>query len=306
MHHRFLNRLTRTTSELFILTILASKKEAHTYEIQQILMEKIFKTKKEEIDIFKKVIKIGKEILDLNKKNKTNSKINFNNELDELEIKEFESISRVISKKIMQNDSSKEKFSELLSEADIIIQQQEKDLIIWNSNTAIYQVMKEFEKEELIKVLKTETHRGRSRKIYSLTKKGEKIAYSSLFLLGDLYQTIIPQISFFSNTKENLHSQHLYRLIEFLEALLPEEELSKILLDKDFHDSLLKKFCSIMFPFIKNNTLILSLINGEDISVNILEEKLASSSYRNLNKEMFIENLKRLKDKIEDLISYYS
>lgn len=301
MHHRFLNRLIRISSELFILTILAAKKEAHTYEIQQILLEKIFKIKKEEINTLKKVIEIGKEILNL--KNKHKSNLDLNKELDKLELKEFKSISRIIYNKIIQNDSFEEKFSKLLSQADIVIQQQEKDLRIWNSDTAIYQVMKEFEKEELIKVLRTEIYRGRSRKIYSLTEKGKNMAFSSIFLFGELYQIIVPQISFFQNMEGKIPSQHLYKLVEFLEDILPEEELNRILLEKDLHNSLLKKFFDIMFPFIKNNTLVLSLISGENVPTNILDDNISSTSYKNFYKKMFIANLKRIKKKIENLIN---
>lgn len=295
-----MSRLLRTASELFILAIIASKKEVHPYEVYQKLISEIFYSKQIQIQSFSHILQVGKSYLKyLQEPSKLNENL-LREEIKKILPKGFPLKDELnIDKK--SKDDSIQILSHLIKEADINLNEEEGDLRIWDSKTAIYQVMKELEREDLITVARTEIYKGRGRKIYAITLKGKITAVHSLLLFGDLYQKVFPQITLFTDFQKSSSEDPGIRLLQILENVLSTEMIMAIFQNEE--DSPLKQLIKELFPLVRSEVALQNLIILKDIPLNLFDVSILPLSYRSIYKKMIIQQLSDYKKHIENVIT---
>ena len=295
-HHRFISRFLRSSSELFILTIISSKEEVHPYEVYQELLLQIFHSKHSQIQNFSKVLQIAKRFL-----NYLQESSEMNIELLEREFKGLlpkeESIDLVLNQDKELKTKTINMLIPLISEADERFELIKEDLRIWDSKTAIYQVMKELEQEGLIKVTREEIYKGRGRKIYSITEKGKIAVLNSLILFGDLFQKIFPQITHFYDLQQTSFNEHRIKLLQFFEKILSPHQIISILNKES--DSPLKQLFNEMFPLIGSESILKNLISVQKVDLNLFNINAIHANYRAFYIQTILHQLRESKEYID-------
>ncbi len=303
-HHRFENRLVRTSSELFILTILASKGEAHPYEIHQILLKEIFKDRMAYLQEFHKVIDWARKLLVVFEQDSTPDMDNLEAETEQLFPQSMRGLSKFLIERLRKNQQLRKELNLLLTEADEGLRLDEEQVKIWDSDTTIYQVMKELESEGLIAVNRTEIHQGRGRKVYVLTEIGRRTAFETILQFGNLFQAILPFITLVNPEGEGHHSSHQMQVLHLFERILPKEQFNKFI-SVISEDSPLTHFLLNLFPFLFNDAIFFPIIMGDYLSLEIINENLPSDSQRAAYKHLLLNRLKdchrRIGEKIQEL-----
>lgn len=303
-HHRFENRLVRTSSELFILTILASKGEAHPYEIQQMLLKEIFKDRMVSLQEFHKIIDWAKKLIEGLERGSPPDLDNLEEETHQLFPQSMQHLGKLFIEGLRQNQQLRQELKVLLKEADEGLQLEEENERIWDSDTTIYQVMKELESEGLIKINRTEIHHGRGRKVYILTENGRCTAFETILRFGALFQAILPFITLVNPDGEGHPPSHQLKVLHLFERVLAKEDFNKFMsLLKD--DSPLTHFLSNLFPFLFNDAILFPIIMGDYLSIEKINENLPSDSQRTAYKYLLLNRLKdcqkRIGEKIQEL-----
>ena len=301
-HHRFMSRFLRTASELFILTIISSKGEIHPYEVYQELLLEIFHSKHSQIQCYSKILHFGEKYLNYLQ---DSSKLNV--ELLEKEIRDFlptgESIEITLNPDEKLKKNMIQILNHLIGEADTHVESLKGELKIWDSKTAIYQVMKELEREDLIKVARTEIYKGRARKIYSITDKGKSVVLRSLVLFGDLFQKIFPQITLFKDFQSSFLIDHRIKLIKFFEMIITPKQIVSILNNKT--DFPLKQLFNEIFPLIGSESILKNLINVKKVNLSLFDIDALPADYRDIYIQMVLNQLRESKEYIENKIKEF-
>ncbi|MFX1237543.1 MAG: PadR family transcriptional regulator [Promethearchaeota archaeon] len=289
-HHRFTSRFLRTISELFILIIISSKREIHPYEVYQELLAQVFHSRQSQIESFSKILQVGKKYLDyLQDPSSSNVEI-LEKEFNKL-LPKGKSIKITTVLDNIQNKMPKDTIINLINEADSQIESEKEDLKIWDSKTAIYQVMNELEREDLIKVTRTEIYKGRGRKLYSITDKGINMVISTIIAFGDLFQKIFPHIELFNEIHQILSRDHRQKLLQFFDLIISSKQIISILNNES--EFPLKRLLIEVFPLIASESTLANLINVQKLDLNVLNIEELPDRYRSF----YIKNvLKKLHD----------
>lgn len=300
-HHYFENRLVRTASELFILMILASKREAHPYEIQQVLLKEIFKVRRSQFEEFQNLIQwMAKtfEILDQEPPGDTNL---LGQEMETFFPPLLKHLGPQFLVALSEDPQLQAELRQLVNTAEQAMQQEGEHLKIWDSDTAIYQVMKELENEGLIEVTRSEIHRGRGRKVFTLTENGRKTAFSTILVFGDLYQAILPYSTLFHTEEGLLFSKHQFDILHLLERVLHGNDLGKLITSINV-DSPFNHLLTNLFPFLLNDALFFPALFGNYLPVEKIEERLPNEFDRAAYQHLLLHRLKDSQQRIEEII----
>ncbi len=303
-HHRFENRLVRTSSELFILTILASKGEAHPYELHQILLKEIFKDRMAYLQEYHKVIDWARKVLVVLEQDSSPNMDNLEAETEQLFPQSMQGVSKFIIERLQKSQQLRKELNLLLTEADEGLRLDEEKVKIWDSDTTIYQVMKELESEGLISVNRTEIHQGRGRKVYILTEIGRRTAFETILLFGDLFQAILPFITLVNPEGADHHPTHQLKALHLFERILTREQFSKFSSVMS-EDSPLTHFLSNLFPFLFNDAVLFPIIMRDYLSIENINKNIPGDSqrrvYKNLLLNRFKDFQKQIGEKIQEL-----
>ncbi len=303
-HHRFENRLVRTSSELFILSILASKGEAHPYEIHQMLLKEIFRDRMVYLQEFHRIIDWARKLLVILEQDTSPDIVSLEAETEQLFPQSMRGLSKFLIERLHKNQQFRKELNLLLTGADEGLRLDEEQLKIWDSDTTIYQVMKELESEGLIAVNRTEIRQGRGRKIYVLTDMGRRTAFETILKFGNLFQSILPFITLVNPEGEGHHPSHQMQVLYLFERILPKEQFNKFLLVLN-EDSPITHFLLNLFPFLFNDAILFPIIMGDYLSIEKINENLPSDSQRTAYKNLLLNRLKecqrRIGEKIQEI-----
>lgn len=297
MDNHFFSKIAKSISEFMILAILKEKGELHTYEIQQELISK-----------FRRVNSHSNEMIDLIQiflnKNGQKSPKNFTQEEQNNQYMYYEQMEDLI--KLLTNGESvnqldkqtKELFTNLGAELEIINNFIHFPVKIWDSLSSIYQVMKDLEKQGFIEITRSEIVNGRTRKIYQITKKGETEAVRMIFTFNGINSSIYPQFLNFSDVLSQFYSNHTFNLNSLFSKIIEgqSKNLKSHTQDNNI-DSLHKKvniFADNQFQILIN-LLSISELNETEIT------KILSLLDTNQDVNV-LDKLKMQKTKIEHLI----
>ena len=152
------------------MSIIAEKKETHPYEIQQILQKKVLHKYQIQIQTSSHLVQTFEKIIEISSKPKRDNK-DIEKFIQSIRIPFLRDFCKKTIEKSNEDPSILANLESLKSNAKKLIRHKNTELKIWDSITAIYQVMNDLEKTNLIEVARLETHKGRTRKIYKITDK---------------------------------------------------------------------------------------------------------------------------------------
>lgn len=278
MEDKFFSKMAKSVSEFMILAILKEKSESHPYEIQQALLSKFSSQQDHSSKMLDIMSTISEKITQENK--------DLHSE----------------SQKVKEQPGNKKEhllLSSLNSEIEIIKEYMSFPIKIWETIGAIYQVMSELEAQECIEVIKREIVKGRTRKIYKITQKGELVALRMMFAFNGINSTIYPQFLHFGDILNQFYTTHIKNLNNLFNSFNNNNYSMLFDLSKDTHTGTRQ----IKFdPFLQMQTIIilhlLTLIdNNSEITSKIFP---ISNTEQNLE---LIENLKLYLEKISKLVA---
>ncbi len=218
MENKIFSKIARPISEFLILAILKEKTESHTYEIQQNLLAKFSTHDSQTIDMITKMASIIEKVL-----TSTNNIPMPDNELSKLlksiPNENFKSLLSLVIEQQRLNPTLQPMLQQLVSELKVV-----EDLYvfpekIWDSAGAIYQVMKELERQGLIVVSTSTIVNGRTRKLYKITEKGELEALKMAMTFSSVDSSIYPMFSLFSDSMNQFYKQHFNNLSNIMKKL---------------------------------------------------------------------------------------
>ena len=304
MHHNFSSRLNRSAAELLILTIIQSKGKTHPYEIQQTLHSEIFHSQFAEIQKSSHLIEFSKNLIKFMENPSMENEILFKFQLKELLPDKMVEIDEFLHfKNTIQNNEENlvAKLRKLLIDAQGFVSQQQEKLKIWNSKTAIYQVMEDLEKKQkLISVVANEVIKGRSRKIYSITEKGKETAIKWILELGDLYDRISPKITQFTGIESVFIKTHRFQVLNFMEQFFPKGKIAEILVDDS--NSPFSQLFRGLFPIIGNPSKLKTLLLSDNFQFDLLNENLIPKEYKDVYKKILLKQMKKFKNQVDSNI----
>jgi DNA-binding PadR family transcriptional regulator len=286
-------------SDLYILTILAAKGEAYPYEIQQVLYQDIFKRENLQIQVLEHLIDMGQSIVTTTlAPNKNGSAPDLEPFLSDLP-SELHEYFIAFQNEISTKPDALSRFSELLAQGSKILEEERREQKIWDSKTAIYQVIGDLEREGLIHVSREEVQQGRHRKFYQLTDDGRVSALQGIAQLGQLYQTLLPRIQYF----EDLNDIFLHdKMSQFIGDLFPVEVIGQLVQGEPISSGILNHLFSAAFPLLQDNFLLLSFVLGDFAPTNDLMTGTPQSAQQDIYKKAILGHLKSLQARLQSKI----
>ncbi|MBD3255879.1 MAG: hypothetical protein GF383_12355 [Candidatus Lokiarchaeota archaeon] len=305
MSHRFFRKTARSLSEFLILSIIAERQETHPYEIHKILREQILDEIKSPVVQRSELIKVGRKILDYYRNRTETKKSDLKKGVKDVKNPLIRLFSKNFLKEAEKNSELINLLEDLIQEAEEIQEYKLEDLTIWDSKAAIYQVLKDLEKNELIKITRRELHQGRSRKLYSITEHGRIEALKMLIIFGKLNQIFISQALVFQKNFNELFHKHNILLLKIVEFLFSGKSILELI--KNLADEIPESFREIerIFPLLDNETLLISLLLEDFISIDSLNLEILPSNQQELFKFLLSRRLKKYREKINKLIDKF-
>ena len=279
MDDKFFSKIAKSVSEFMILAILKEKGESHPYEIQQLLLSKFSEQKTHASIMLEIMAEVSEKISQ-----------------QEAEIHTVSKTAKEQSKKEIEMKSLLE---HLNSEITII-----KDYLffpgkIWETIGAIYQVMNELEAQKYIEVAKHDIVKGRTRKIYKISHKGELEALKMMFTFNGINSAIYPQFLLFGDILEQFYSEHIKNLNNLFNTIGTKTHAMFSDPSMDIHvDTNHANFN----PFSQIQAMIvLHLLTLHEYNSD-MTNRIFSVNNNEQNLQL-IANLKSYRDKIDGLIS---
>lgn len=298
MDDKFFSKIAKSVSEFMILAIVKEKGESHTYEIQQTLLTK-FSNQGSHV---KEMTQLASSL-----KGKTQSvqekKVDSNNKNgDSGKEGSFEFMIDMLNEIITQTQKDDEIpiiVSKLGDELDIINNHIFFPVKIWESISAIYQVMKDLEDQGFIEIARSEIVSGRTRKLYKITEKGELEAIRMMFIFNGIYTSIYPQFLIFGDVLSQFFKNHSDNLNNLFSKLMKTNSFNTILHDNQNIDH--ESLHSFMDPFAESQfQIMVQLLSLEEVDESHIAQMLSLINKKQNNE--IIGNLQNYKQKIENII----
>ena len=299
-------KITRPASEFIILSILAEKDNLHPYEIMSILEKQVLKKHQERISEIAGIVDIGDKIIDhfdnptkFNDNDLTKIVESYNEPLLKFLIIE-------LINKIKKNKDVLMELKELNKDAKNMLINIGAELKTWDTIPAIYQVINDLEKEKLIKVAGTETYKGRTRKLYTITPKGRLEALQMLTLFGELTQVISPHLINFQDTVNFFFQQHIKIFFKIVEQIYPNESVIDSIFKIEEKYPYFQKVLQGAFPLLDNDTLLIAFLSNNFDSIKSINLERLNSNEQKLFKHLLINRLNDYRVRIDELIKNLS
>lgn len=298
----FFTRFTRSVSEFLILAIITEQGESYSYEIQQKLMEEVFHERKVQNEISNQLLGVGKAVLEHSRNPTPETQKDILTLTKKIKLPFLQFISDQLIEVASKDDQIIKILAEILDDAKQTVNREDLQLNIWNSATAIYQVINNLEKQKLIENTRTVHQSGHTRKYFKISEEGKIQALRMWLIMGDLYQIVTSKINVFQGSFPNLFKGHQKNVLMFINALFPKEPLSELVENISLKHPYFHKFIEDIFPSIGNDYLLLGLVSEGIITEKNFNIYNLSANQEKIFKQMILKNLKSHRDKIDENI----
>ncbi len=299
---QFFKKITRAAAEFTILSILAEKGVAHPYEIQELVQDELLKKYRFQIESIKSFIEISEAIISNFNDPKHQKQKDVNQILKGTKDPLFGHFGKIFLGKVKDNKDLLLDLEQLKEDAKSILIRRGSELKIWEHIHSIYQVIKELKERELIEEARTETIKGRTRKLYRITDRGRNEALKMIILFADLNQVIIPKALIFQDNLNILFQTHLDILFQIFNKIFPNKSIFDILHEIESSFPQVQKTFEGLFPLLDNDLLLISLLLEDFITSESINLAELSPNQQQLFKHLLLNHLKKHRKKLDDVI----
>jgi len=299
---QFFKKITRAAAEFTILSILAEKGVAHPYEIQELVQEVLLKKYRFQIENIKSFIEVSEIIISNFNNPKQQNQKDVSQILKETKNPLFVHFGKIFLKKAKDNNDLLLDLENLTEDAKSILIRRDSELKIWDHIHSIYQVIKELKERELIEEAKTETFKGRTRKLYRITDKGRNEALKMIILFADLNQVIIPKALIFQDNLNILFQTHLDILFQMFNKIFPHKTVFDMMQEIESSFPHIQKTFEGLFPLLDNDLLLISLLLEDFITSESIDLQELPPNQQELFKHLLLNRLKKHRKKLDDAI----